>query len=323
MAQSPAFLFRKLDFRQRMKNTTTYIAAHWMLYLMLVPGLLCLFFFKFLPYYGIQLAFKDYNIFASTDPLAAMAASKWVGWKHFDKLFRNSDFLKILKNTLVINGLKIVVLFPIPILVAILLREVRSRKLRSVTQTILYVPYFFSWVIIYGIFSSVLGSYGLVNNLLVRLSFDRVLFFGNPYVFRGTLVFTDGWKSLGYNTVIYLAAIMAIDPQLYEAARVDGANKFQQIWHITLPGIMSTVVLMLILKVGHILDNGFEHVLVFYSPAVYDTADIIGTYVYRNGIGKLDFSRSTALDLFNSVVAFILIVGANAVSRRILHRSIW
>ena len=307
----------------RLRKTAVYFRNHWSLYLMLLPGLLCIIVFKFLPYYGIQLAFKDYNIFASTDPFAAIKASPWVGMKHFNNLFHNSDFLKVLRNTLVLNGLKVIILFPIPIVFAILLREVPFFRLTKLAQTATYIPYFFSWVVIYGIFSSVLGSYGIVNSLLTKMGFERILFFNDPVVFRGTIIFTDGWKTIGYNTVIFLASIMAIDPTLYEAARMDGANKFQQIWNITSPGMLPTIVLQLILNVGHILDKGFEHVLVFYNPAVYETADIIMTYVYRQGIGKLDFSRATALGLFNSVVAFILIVGANAVSKRTLKRSIW
>lgn len=307
----------------RLKKNAMYFWNHRALYLMLLPGLVCLIIFKFLPYYGIQMAFRDYNIFASTDPFEAIKASPWVGMKHFNNLFHNSDFLKVLRNTLVLNGLKVLILFPIPIIFAILLREVPYFRLTKLAQTATYIPYFFSWVVIYGIFSSVLGSYGLVNSLLAKLGFERILFFNDPYVFRGTLIFTDGWKTIGYNTVIFLASIMAIDPTLYEAARMDGANKFQQIWNITIPGMLPTIVLQLILNVGHILDKGFEHVLVFYNPAVYETSDIIMTYVYRQGIGKLDFSRATALGLFNSVVAFILIVGANAVSKRTLKRSIW
>lgn len=307
----------------RLKKNALYFWNNKSLYLMLLPGLLCIIIFKFLPYYGIQLAFKDYNIFASTDPFAAIEASPWVGLKHFKNLFQNSDFVKVLRNTLVLNGLKVIILFPIPIIFAILLREVPFFRLTKLAQTATYIPYFFSWVVIYGIFNSVLGSYGLVNNLLVKLGMERILFFNDPIVFRGTLIFTDGWKTIGYNTVIFLASIMAIDPTLYEAARMDGANKFQQIWNITIPGMLPTIVLQLILNVGHILDKGFEHVLVFYNPGVYETADIIMTYVYRTGIGKLDFSRATALGLFNSVVAFILIVGANAVSKRTLKRSIW
>ena len=219
--------------------------------------------------------------------------------------------------------MRILLLFVPPIVVAILLSELRSRSFRKITQTAIYIPYFFSWSIIYGIFSSVLDSYGLVNKLLSLAGLKSVNFLTDPYIFRGVLIFTDGWKTLGYNAVIYLAAITGLDPQLYEAAKLDGASKWKQIWHITIPGIMPTIVLMLILKVGHILDVGWEQVLIFYNPAVYDTSDVIQTYVYRIGIGKLNFSQATAMELFNSIVAFILIVGANLVSKKTLHRSIW
>ena len=176
---------------------------------------------------------------------------------------------------------------------------------------------------IFGIFYSLLGSYGIINTAITALGKSRINFFGDRSVFRWILVFTEGWKEIGYNTVIYLAAITGIDPTLYEAARMDGANKFQQIGHITLPGLLPTIVLMLIMKVGYILTTGFEQVLVFYNPSVYDVADIIETYVYRIGLGQADFSLATALGLFNAVVAFILIVGANAVSKKSLGRSIW
>lgn len=304
-------------------QTLRYIRMHPWLYLMLLPGLLCMIIFHFLPYYGIQIAFRDYNMFAAATPLEAIAASKWVGMKHFLKLWGSSGFIRIIRNTLEINGLRIIVLYPIQIIVAIMLKEVRSKKLARLTQTMIYVPYFFSWVIIYGVFNAVLGTYGIFNNALSSLGMARLNFFTNPALFRGLLVFTDGWKTLGYNVVIFMAAIAGLDPQLYEAAKVDGANKFRQIWHVTIPGIMPTIVLMFIIKVGHILSTGFEQVLIFYNAAVYDTADIIQTYVYRIGLGQLNFSLSTAMGLFNSVVAFVLIVGANTLSQKTLHRSIW
>lgn len=219
--------------------------------------------------------------------------------------------------------MKILFLFPIPIICAILLNEIRQALYKKFLQTTIYIPYFFSWVMIFGIFYSLLGSYGILNNLIAALGLDRIRFFTDTKIFRGLLVFTEGWREVGYNTVIYLAAITGIDISLYEAAKVDGANKWKQLWHITLPGLLPTIVLMLILKVGYILDTGFEQVLVFYNPAVYDVGDIIQTYVYRLGMGQMDFSLSTALGLFNSVVAFILIVGANTVSKKTLHRSIW
>ena len=308
---------------QKCLSMANYFRQHWVLYVMLIPGLFFLFVYKLLPLWGLQIAFKDYKIFAASDPWSAIAASKWVGLKHFKRLFGSSQFIKVLLNTLEINFLKILWLFPIPILCAILLNEIRNKLYQKLCQTLIYVPYFFSWVLIFGIFYSLLGSYGIINTVITALGGSRINFFGDQSVFRSVLVFTEGWKEVGYNTVIYLAAITGIDVTLYEAARVDGANKFQQIWSITLPGLLPTIILMLIMKVGYILTTGFEQVLVFYSPAVYDVADIIETYVYRIGMGQADFSLATALGLFNAVIAFILIVGANTVSKKTLGRSIW
>ena len=300
-----------------------YVKRHPGLYLMLIPGLFFLFIYKFAPLYGILIAFKDYNIFLGKNPIDAISKSPWVGFAHFNQLFASPQFFQVLTNTLVINGLKILWLFPLPIVCALMLNEIRNSVYRKFAQTAIYMPYFFSWVVIFGIFYSLLGAYGIVNSIITGLGGSRVGFFTDQNIFRGVLVFTEGWKEIGYNTVIYLAAITGIDPTLYEAAKIDGANKWKQIWHISLPGLSPTIVLMLILKVGHILDTGFEQILVFYNPAVYDTSDVIQTYVYRMGIGQMNFPLSTALGLFNSIVAFILIVGANAVSRKLLGRSIW
>ncbi len=310
-------------FARKLHRGANYFRQHWMLYFMLLPGLFFLFVYKLLPLWGLQIAFKDYKMFAADTPWNAITASSWVGLKHFRKLFGSSQFLKVLRNTLEINFLKILCLFPLPILCAILLNEIRNRIYQKLCQTMIYVPYFFSWVLIFGIFYSLLGSYGIVNSALNALGSKRINFFGDQRVFRWILVFTEGWKEIGYNTVIYLAAITGIDTTLYEAAKMDGANKFSQIRHITLPGLLPTIVLMLILKVGYILTTGFEQVLVFYNPSVYDVADIIETYVYRIGLGQADFSLATALGLFNAVVAFILIIGANTVSKKTLGRSIW
>ena len=310
-------------FARKMRSMGNYLRQHWVLYLMLIPGLFFLFIYKLLPLWGLQIAFKNYKIFAAETPWKAIAESTWVGMKHFNKLFASSQFKVVLRNTLEINFLKILWLFPIPILCAILLNEIRHAFYQKLCQTLIYVPYFFSWVLIFGIFYSLLGSYGIVNTLIASGGGARLNFFGDQSIFRGVLIFTEGWKEVGYNTVIYLAAITGIDITLYEAAKVDGANKFAQIWHITLPGLLPTIVLMLIMKVGYILTTGFEQVLVFYSPPVYDVADIIETYVYRIGLGQMDFSLATALGLFNAVIAFVLIVGANTVSKKTLGRSIW
>jgi len=313
----------KISTKKKIHDFFVYFRQHPTMYLMLVPGLFFLFVYKFMPLYGILTAFKKYNIFLGKNPLDAVAKSPWVGMANFNRLFNSPYFWKVLANTLIINGLKIAWLFPLPIICAILLNEIRRKTFKKFAQTAIYIPYFFSWVVIFGIFYSLFGSYGVVNSAVKALGGERISFFTDTHVFRSVLVFTEGWKEIGYNTVIYLAAITGIDLTLYEAARVDGANIWQQIWHVTLPGLLPTIILMLILKVGYILDTGFEQVLVFYNPAVYEVADIIQTYVYRLGMGQMDFSLSTALGLFNSVIAFILIVGANTISRKTLSRSIW
>ncbi len=293
------------------------------LYIMLIPGLFFLIVYKFVPLYGLTIAFKDFNIFLGSNPFEAIALSDWVGLEHFRRLFGGPDFGHVFANTLIINFYKIVFLFPIPILCAIMLNEIRSMTYRKCAQTFIYIPYFFSWVVVFGIFYSLLGTYGMVNQLMNMVGFESVSFFTDKAIFRGLLVVTEGWKEIGWNTVIYLAAITAIDPTLYEAARVDGAKRMGQIIHITIPGLFPTIILMLIMKVGYILDTGFEQILVMYNPTVYQVADVIQTYVYRMGLGQMDFSLGTALGLFNAVIAFVLIVGANGVSRKLLGRSIW
>ena len=293
------------------------------LYVMLIPGLFFLIVYKFVPLYGLAIAFEDFNIFLGGNPFEAIAKSDWVGLAHFRRLFASPDFFHVFANTLIINVYKIIFLFPIPIVAAILLNEIRNKAYRKLTQTFIYIPYFFSWVVVFGIFYSLLGTYGMVNELVTATGSQPISFFTDKSIFRGLLVATEGWKEIGWNAVIYLAAITSIDPTLYEAARVDGAGKMRQIFHVTLPGLFPTIILMLIMKVGYILDTGFEQILVMYNPTVYEVADVIQTYVYRMGLGQMDFSLGTALGLFNAVIAFVLIVGANAVSRRLLGRSIW
>lgn len=312
-----------IPMRRKKESLWSYMRGHLALYLMLIPGLFFLFIYKFWPLYGLEMAFKDYNIFVGSNPMNAISMSDWVGLQWFKKLFSSSQFKIVLLNTLAINGLKILFLFPIPIGAAILLNEIKSEPYKKTLTTSIYIPYFFSWVVIYGIFYSLLGSYGIINTFLSNLGMNRLQFFTDTRLFRGVLVFTEGWKEIGYNAIIYLAAITGIDTTLYEAAKIDGASKWQQIWHVTIPGLLPTIVLMFILKIGYILDTGFEQVLIFYNPAVYDVADIIQTYVYRIGLGQANFSLATALGLFNAVVAFILVVGANIVSKKTLGRSIW
>ncbi|WNQ12736.1 ABC transporter permease subunit [Paenibacillus aurantius] len=288
------------------------------LYLMLVPGLLFLAIFKYTPMYGLVIAFQDFTIFKGIQD------SPWVGLKHFNRLINNDQFFDVLTNTVLISVYKLVFLFPAPIVIALLLNELTKMFFKRVVQSVVYLPHFISWVIVSGLFINMLSvNGGIVNTIITKLGGSPIPFFLDPGIFRSLLVVTEGWKEVGWGTIVYLAAISSIDPQLYEAARMDGANRFRQILHVTLPGMASTIVLMLILRLGHMLEAGTEQVLVMYNPVVYNVADVIGTYVYRVGLGASDYSFSTAVGLFESVVAFLLIVTGNALCKKYLGRSIW
>ena len=299
-------------------NTWVKIRKDWDLYLLLIPGLVFLFIFKYTPMYGLVIAFQDYSIFRG------IRESPWVGWKHFERLIESDQFVSVLSNTIIISLYKLVFLFPLPIIVAILLNELRKMLFKRVIQSIIYLPHFISWVIVSGLFVNLLSlNGGIVNTVIKNLGGEPIAFFMDPGVFRPLLVVTEGWKEVGWGTIVYLAAIASIDPQLYEAAKIDGANRLRQIWHITLPGIASTIVLMLILRLGNMLEAGTEQILVMYNPVVYNVADVIGTYVYRIGLGASDYSFSTAVGMFESVVGFILVVSGNWFCKKYLGRSIW
>ncbi|MBU5441230.1 sugar ABC transporter permease [Paenibacillus sp. MSJ-34] len=292
-------------------------------WLMSLPGLLYLIVYKFIPIYGLTLAFKDFNMFIGNGVVDSIFKSPWVGLKHFERIFGNPEFLQIIGNTLIISIYKIVFLFPLPIILALLLNEVSREWFKRTIQTLVYLPHFLSWVVIFGLFYTLLGSYGVVNQLLETFGIGPIKFFTDPSYFRALLVSTDGWKEAGWSAIVFLAAMTGIDPQLYEAAKVDGANRLQRMLHITIPGILPVIVLMLILRVGAILNAGFEQILAMYNPSVYKVADIIQTYVYRVSLGQMDFSLGTALGLFESLVAFVLVLSCNALCRKTLGRSLW
>ncbi|MDR1599055.1 MAG: ABC transporter permease subunit [Oscillospiraceae bacterium] len=302
-----------------------YFRRNYDMYLLLIPGLLYALVFKLLPLLGISIAFVDYNMFAGGNPIRAIIASKFVGFANFTRVFRKADFRQALGNTFTISFMKIVVLFPLPIVFALIIHSLRSVKFKRVVQTIVYIPHFFSWVVVSGIFMQILSSGGLVNTALTRsgLFSEPVKFFMDQKIFRWLLIFTDGWKEIGWSTIVYLAALAGVDQELYEAAVIDGARKAQQLWYITLPSILSTIILMLIMRVGSVMDAGFGQILVMYNATVYKVSDIIQTYVYRIGLGKMDFSLGTAVGLFNSVVAFALVISTNMISRKALGKSIW
>lgn len=302
---------------------SVYVRNNYWLYIMMIPALVYIIGYKFAPLFGLVIAFKDFNIFMGDTILDSILQSPWVGLQHFTSLFGNPDFLQVFGNTLVISLYKIVVLFPVPIIIAILLNEAGGRVFKKIVQTAIYLPHFLSWVVVYGIFYSLLSNDGIVNNLFALLGRTKIAFFMDTSLFRGLLIATDGWKEAGWNAIVYLAAITGINSELYEAAAIDGAGRFRQIIHVTIPEILPVIALMLIMRVGKILEAGFEQVLVMYNPTVYKTGDIIQTYIYRIGIGQMNYSMATAFGLFDSVIAFILVVSSNFACKKMLGKSIW
>ena len=300
------------------KDRWKRIRGNWDLYAMLLPGLLFLFVFKYTPMYGIVIAFQEFNIFDG------ISGSQWVGIEQFRKLIDSEEFGIVFRNTLLISFYKIVILFPIPIVIALFLNEVMSAWFKRLIQTVIYLPHFLSWVIIAGLFINILSpAGGLVNDLIVLFGGDPISFLLDNNWFRSVLVFSAGWKEAGWNAIVFIAAIAGIEQEQYEAASIDGAGRVRKMISITLPGIMPIIVLMFILRIGHLLEAGTEQILTMYNPIVYETGDVIGTFVYRIGLGKMDYSFSTAVGLFNSVVGFLLIISGNWLSKRLLGRSIW
>lgn len=294
------------------------IRKNYDLYLLLIPGLAMLILFRYVPMYGITIAFKDFNIFQG------ILKSPWAGLENFRRLFTTPEFFRIFRNTLLISCYKIVFNFPLPIIIAVCLNEMRCLKLKKTIQTVIYLPHFLSWVIVAGIFTSVLStSSGIVNSIIRDCGGQPIPFLMSNRWFRSILVLTDGWKTMGWGSIIYIAAISGIDQELYEAAEIDGAGRLKKIWHITLPMLSSTIVLMLILRLGTIMVDGQEQVLMLYNPTVYETGDILTTYVYRMGIGKMDYSFSSAVGLLNSVISLFLVLSGNYISGKLTNRTIW
>ena len=283
---------------------------HKVLYLLMVPGLLYFVLFRYLPMFGLVIAFKDYNIFKG------IWASDWVGLANFEALVHSSDFWNVMKNTLVISLTKILIGFPIPILLAILLNDIKSMRFKLVTQTFLYLPHFLSWVVIGGnilnLFSPV---FGLAGEVFRTLGIEPVNIMAKKGSIFWVVIFSDVWKEAGWSTIVFLAALTQVDESLYEAAKMDGANKFKQMLHITLPCISSIVIVMLILRIGKVMNAGFEQILVLQNPITMESIDIFDTYVYREGLGRGSYSFAAAVDTFKSVIALILVTSANKISK--------
>ncbi len=288
------------------------------LYLLALPGILYIIIFKYVPMWGIVIAFQDYS------PYRGVMNSAWVGFEHFNRFFSNPDFMLLFRNTMAINMLNLVFYFPLPILVALLLNEVVGNKFKKTVQSIVYLPHFLSWVIIVGITILMLSrSDGVINNMIVALGFPKVDFLTNPNLFWGLLTVQSIWKEAGWGTIIFLAAMAGLDPQLYEAARMDGAKRLRQMWHITLPGIRNVILILLILRIGNIMDVGFEQVYLMKNGAVSEVGDVFDTYVYRLGIQQGQFSFSTAVGLFKSVIGLVLVLIANSLTRRFGEEGVY
>ncbi|MDD9265587.1 ABC transporter permease [Paenibacillus sp. GCM10023248] len=301
---------RRQAFRKHMSH-------HKWLYVFLIPGFLYLIIFKYIPMTGIVIAFQDFSL------VRGIWGSDWVGLDNFEYLIQAPDFYKVLRNSLLLSMYQIIFEFPAPILLAVMLNEVRHLLFKRVSQTILYLPHFISWVVLAGMVMNFLSpSTGIVNQLLQTLGHEPIPFLLKAEYFRTIIISAEVWKGVGWGTIIYLAAMTAIDPTLYESAKMDGAGRFQQIRHITLPGITSTIVVLLILQVGHILDNGFEQVFLLYNPMTYDVADVFETYTYRVGLidGRLSFAA--AVGLFKALVGLVLILLANRLAR-VFGKQIW
>lgn len=290
---------------KRKKSLGTIMKTEWPLHAMLLPAIVLLIVFAYLPMVGIVISFQD---FVPSGGMKGFFTSKWVGLENFKYIFGLSDFKQVMINTLVIAVLKIIAGIAVPLVLALMLNEVKNRLFKKATQTIVYVPYFLSWVVLGGILVDILSpSSGIVNTLIKALGHEPIYFLGDPNTIRGTLVVSEVWKGCGYNMVIFLAALTAIDQSLYEAAKVDGAGYFKQMLYITLPGIMPQIILVTVLGLGNILNAGFDQVFNLYSPIVYEKADILDTFVYRLGMMNLQYSVSAAVGLFKSAISFILI----------------
>lgn len=287
-------------------------------YIMLIPGFLFFLVFCYGPMYGLIIAFQDYY------PLKGIDGSKFVGLKHFKSLFTNPFFLSVLKNTLIISAYKLLVCFPAPIFLCVVLNEIKNAKFKKVAQSISYLPHFISWVVVSGIIIEFLSpTRGPVNILLQNMGFDPVFFVAEAKYFRGVLVASDMWKSIGWGSIVYLAAVTSIDPSLYEAAEMDGAGRIQRILHITLPALAPIVTVMLIMQSGKILNDSFEQVYNFLTPSTYGVGDVISTFVYRMGIQNMQYSFTTAVDLFKNIISFLLVVLTNYVAGKTSDYALW
>ncbi|WP_391563845.1 ABC transporter permease [Paenibacillus cremeus] len=294
------------------------LMRHRWFYIMLLPGLLYFLIYKYAPMWGVLIAFQDYQ------PFLGFFGSKWVGLKHFETFFTDASFWMLFKNTFILAVYNIVFFFPLPIIISLMLNEVRKEAFKRVVQTLIYIPHFVSWVVVVGIsflFFSTEG--GIVNSMLTSVGHEPVKFLLSADWFRTMITSQVMWKETGWGTIIFLAALAGVDPGLYEAARIDGAGRWRQMWHITLPAIRSTIIVLLILRIGHFLDSGFEQIFLMVNPMNRNVGEVFDTYVYSTGISQGKFSYSTAVGMFKSVVGLVLVIVANRLAKRLGEDGIY
>ncbi|AEI40603.1 ABC transporter permease [Paenibacillus mucilaginosus] len=300
------------------RRRTMGFRRDYQLYLLMILPIAYFIVFKYVPMYGAAIAFQNYSIFQG------VSGSEWVGFDNFRQLFAMSQFYQVVRNTLLLNFLDLFFSFPAPIVLALLLNELRVVWFKKVAQTILYLPHFISWIIIGGLVYQMFATNGgLVNNLIVSIGLEAVPFLTEKTIWVLVYLGTGIWHSAGWGTIIYLAALTGINKELYEAAEVDGAGRMKKMWHITLPGIRSTIVVMLIMQLGHIMTIGFERPFVMGNPLVMDYAEVISTFVYKSGLQAAQFSLATAMGLFQALVGLIFVVLANTIAKRFGEQGIW
>ena len=287
------------------------------IYIILLPTLLYFIIFKYAPMFGNIIAFQDYKI------TKGILGSEFVGLKNFVDFLTNYKFTELLKNTISINLLNLALGFPAPILLALLLNEVKNLKFKKSVQTITYMPHFISTVVVSSLLLTFLSSDGLFNALREIFGAEKVSFMTEPKYFHMIYVLSGIWQGIGWSSIIYISAISSVSAELYEAATIDGAGRFKQALHITLPGISETIIILLIMNIGQMLSLGYEKIILLYNPSIYETADVISTYVYRRGLLEGDYSYSAAVGLFNSVINFTLLMTSNAISKKVSGKGLW
>ena len=288
------------------------------LYIIIAPVVIYFIVFKYIPMYGLVISFMDYSVFKG------ISGSTWVGFNNFITFFRSMYFERLIRNTFLISFYSLLFTFPLPIIVALLFNELQNKLYKSVSQTISYLPHFISTVVVVSMLKTMLSTdNGIVNNLLAYLGCNRVSFMQEPGMFRTIYIASGAWQGTGWGSIIYLAAIAGVSPELYEAATIDGAGRFGRVYHVTLPAILPTIVVLLIMNMGNMLSVGYEKILLMYNELTFETADVISTYVYRKGILDNSYGFSTAVGLFNSLINLALLVLANAISRKVSETSLW